>query len=58
VGEQDPIVRQTVLEGTSFLTLGTPLMLGSVDIPGKHAAHGCRCGDGAGCAVTPVRRPR
>jgi type II secretory pathway component GspD/PulD (secretin) len=35
VGEQDPIVRQTVLEGTSFLTLGKPLMLGSVDIPGS-----------------------
>ena len=33
--EQDPIVRQTVLEGTSFLSLGKPLMLGSVDIPGS-----------------------
>jgi len=32
--EQDPIVRQTVLESTSFLSLGKPLMLGSVDIPG------------------------
>ena len=32
---QDPIVRQSVLEGTAFLTLGKPLMLGSVDIPGS-----------------------
>lgn len=35
VGAQDPIVRQTVLEGTSFLTVGKPMMLGSVDIPGS-----------------------
>jgi type II secretory pathway component GspD/PulD (secretin) len=35
VGAQDPIVRQSVLEGTSFLTLGKPLILGSVDIPGS-----------------------
>ena len=34
VGAQDPIVRQTVLEGTSFLTPGKPMMLGSLDIPG------------------------
>jgi type II secretory pathway component GspD/PulD (secretin) len=34
VGAQDPIIRQTALEGTSFLTLGKPLMLGSLDIPG------------------------
>jgi len=33
VGAQDPIIRQTALEGTSFLTLGKPLMLGSLDIP-------------------------
>lgn len=33
VGTQDPIVRQTVLEGTSILTRGKPLMLGSMDIP-------------------------
>ena len=32
---QDPIVRQSVLEGTAFLSLGKPLMLGSVDIPGS-----------------------
>lgn len=32
---QDPIVRQTVLEGTSFLTPGKPMMLGSLDIPGS-----------------------
>jgi type II secretory pathway component GspD/PulD (secretin) len=35
VGAQDPIVRQTVLEGTSFLTPGKPLVLGSLDIPGS-----------------------
>jgi len=33
VGVQDPIIRQTTLEGTSFLSLGKPLMLGSLDIP-------------------------
>ena len=32
---QAPIVRQCVLEGTAFLGLGKPLMLGSVDIPGS-----------------------
>jgi len=31
---QEPVIRQTVLESTSFLSLGKPLMLGSVDIPG------------------------
>lgn len=35
MGAQDPIVRQTVLEGTSFLAPGKPLMLGSVDVPGS-----------------------
>ena len=35
VGAQDPIVRQTVLEGTSFLTPGKPLILGSLDMPGS-----------------------
>jgi type II secretory pathway component GspD/PulD (secretin) len=35
VGPQDPVVRQTKLEGTSFLTAGKPLMLGSIDIPGS-----------------------
>ena len=33
LGMQDPIVRQTKLEGTSILTAGKPLMLGSMDIP-------------------------
>lgn len=33
VGAQDPIIRQTTLEGASFLALGKPLMLGSLDIP-------------------------
>jgi len=31
---QEPVIRQTVLEGTSFLTLNQPLMLGSLDILG------------------------
>lgn len=35
VGAQDPIVRQTMIEGTSFLTLGKPLVLGSVDVSGS-----------------------
>lgn len=35
VGTQDPVIRQTVLQGTSFLTPGKPLMLGSLDIPGS-----------------------
>ncbi len=34
VGPSDPIVRQTYIEGTSVLTAGKPLMLGSLDIPG------------------------
>jgi type II secretory pathway component GspD/PulD (secretin) len=35
VGPQDPIVRQTVMEGTAYLTLGKPQVLGSLDIPGS-----------------------
>ena len=35
IGPQDPIVRQTVLEGTAILTPGKPLMLGSLDVPGS-----------------------
>jgi type II secretory pathway component GspD/PulD (secretin) len=35
VGPADPIVRQTVLEGTPTLTLGKPLVLGALDIPGS-----------------------
>ena len=35
VGSQDPIIRQTTLQGTSFLTPGKPLVLGSLDIPGS-----------------------
>ncbi|MGO9337801.1 MAG: hypothetical protein ACLPY1_09865 [Terracidiphilus sp.] len=34
VGTQDPIVRQTVLDGTSTLVPGKPLILGSLDVPG------------------------
>jgi hypothetical protein len=33
VGAGDPIVRQSVLEGTSMLSVGKPLVLGSLDIP-------------------------
>jgi hypothetical protein len=32
LGTQDPIVRQAKLEGTSILTAGKPLVLGSMDI--------------------------
>ncbi len=35
VGPQDPVIRQTTLEGTSLLTPGKPLVLGSLDIPGS-----------------------
>ncbi len=35
VGPQDPIVRQTSLEGTSFLMPGKPMVLGSLDVPGS-----------------------
>jgi type II secretory pathway component GspD/PulD (secretin) len=35
VGPLGPIVRQTVLEGTTYLTLGKPQVLGSLDIPGS-----------------------
>jgi type II secretory pathway component GspD/PulD (secretin) len=34
VGLQDPVIRQTTVEGTSILTEGKPLILGSIDIPG------------------------
>lgn len=34
-GSQDPVIRQTVLQGTSFLIPGKPLVLGSLDIPGS-----------------------
>ncbi len=34
VGIQDPVIRQTSVEGTSILTEGKPLILGSIDIPG------------------------
>ncbi len=32
---QDPVVRQSVLEGTAHLTLGKPVVLGSIDTPGS-----------------------
>ena len=35
VGPQDPVVRQNVLNGTSTLALGKPLVLGSINVPGS-----------------------
>jgi type II secretory pathway component GspD/PulD (secretin) len=35
VGPQDPIIRQSSVEGTSILTLGKPLIIGSLDIAGS-----------------------
>lgn len=35
MGTQDPVVRQTVFEGTSFLSPGKPLVVGSADISGS-----------------------
>jgi type II secretory pathway component GspD/PulD (secretin) len=35
VGAADPVIRQSSLEGTSFLSVGKPLVLGSMDIPGS-----------------------
>ena len=32
-GVQEPVVRQSVLQGASFLSLGKPVMLGSIDVP-------------------------
>jgi type II secretory pathway component GspD/PulD (secretin) len=34
VGAQDPVIRQSILEGTSTLLPGKPLLLGSFDLPG------------------------
>jgi type II secretory pathway component GspD/PulD (secretin) len=34
-GTQDPIIRQTTVEGTSTLVQGKPLVLGSLDVPGS-----------------------
>ncbi len=34
-GGQDPVIRQSVLEGTASLALGKPLTLGALDIPGS-----------------------
>jgi type II secretory pathway component GspD/PulD (secretin) len=35
VGSQDPVIRQTLIEGSSIVTLGRSLVLGSIDIPGS-----------------------
>jgi type II secretory pathway component GspD/PulD (secretin) len=34
VGEADPVVRQTVLTGTSIVQQGKPLVIGALDLPG------------------------
>jgi hypothetical protein len=34
-GVLEPVVRQTVMEGTSLLTMGKPVSLGSLDITGS-----------------------
>jgi type II secretory pathway component GspD/PulD (secretin) len=35
MGAQDPVVRQTTLEGVSTLVQGKPIILGSLDMPGS-----------------------
>jgi type II secretory pathway component GspD/PulD (secretin) len=35
LGVQDPVVRQSTVEGTSVLVQGKPLILGSLDVPGS-----------------------
>jgi type II secretory pathway component GspD/PulD (secretin) len=34
-GAQDPVIHQTELNGASMLTMGKPLVLGSLDVPGS-----------------------
>ncbi|MGA3264962.1 MAG: hypothetical protein ABSC47_13070 [Terracidiphilus sp.] len=35
VGRNDPVIRQATLDSTALLTLGKPVMLGSLDVPGS-----------------------
>ena len=35
LGKQDPVIRQTLLEGTSALTVGKPVVLGGLDLSGS-----------------------
>ncbi len=35
VGSGDPVIRQARLQNTALLTLGKPVMLGSLDVPGS-----------------------
>lgn len=35
IAAQDPVIRQTALEGSSNLTPGKPLIIGSLDVPGS-----------------------
>lgn len=34
-GVREPVVRQAVLEGSSMITVGKPLIIGSLDVPGS-----------------------
>ena len=35
IGSQDPVIRQTTLEGTAALVQGKPVVIGSLDVPGS-----------------------
>jgi hypothetical protein len=35
VGVQDPVIRQSSLDGTSTLIPGKPLVIGALDVPGS-----------------------
>jgi hypothetical protein len=35
IGVNDPVIRQATLENTALLTLGKPVMLGALDVPGS-----------------------
>jgi len=36
VGIQDPLIHQSVLQGESAVVLGKPIVLGSMELSGKH----------------------
>jgi type II secretory pathway component GspD/PulD (secretin) len=36
IGTQDPLFRQTTLDGTATIVLGKPLIIGSLDVPGTN----------------------
>lgn len=35
IGPEDPIIRQTMLQGTSYLNEGRPVVLGTIDVMGS-----------------------